>query len=170
MLKLPTIVLLALSPFQEQVENPQYKMWAACKPESWVKHKMEIDQGDRTMTMETTLTLLEVTTEKIVLERKSKMDVGGRLVELPAKREEVPPKIEKGKAASKPTEKEEEIKVAGKTLKCRVWETEMDSPNGKMQGKSWINFDVPGGVVQGEFNSDKLPKPMKMTATGWEKK
>lgn len=155
---------------EEKVENPQYKAWASFKAGSWVKHKMVMDAGGRAMEIETTATLLEVTPEKLILEQKQKMDVGGRTMELPAKREEVAAKVEKGKCKIKVTEKQEELTVAGKTLKCTLWETEMEQGGDTMQGKSWVSPEIPGGTAQGEFSSPKLPKPMKLTATGWEKK
>lgn len=157
---------------EEKVENPQYKGWASFKPGSWVKHKMEMEgPGGQKMEMETTATLVEVTPEKLVIDRKQTMTAGGRTMELPAKKEEVLARVEKGKAGSvKISEKEEEITVAGKTLKCKLAEMEMEQNNQKMQGKSWLHPDIPGGMAQGEFTSAQLPKPMKMVATGWEKK
>ncbi len=172
MLKLAAAAVLALSFVQEKVENPQYKAWASFKPGSWVKHKMEMEgPGGQKMEMEVTATLTEVTPEKLVLDRKQTMTVGGRTMDLPGKKEEVEAKVEKGKAGTvKITEKEEEITVAGKKLTCKLAEMEMEQNNQKMTGKSWIHPDIPGGMAQGEFSSPQLPKPMKMVATGWEKK
>jgi preprotein translocase subunit SecD len=162
-------VLALLAVQEEKVENPQFKAWSGFKVGSWVRHKMELDAGGRMVTMEVTATLVEATPEKLVVDRAQKMDMGGRVMELPPRKEEILPKIEKGKGSVKITEKEEEIEAGGKKLKCKLAETEMEQNGERMQGKTWIHPDVPGGMVKGEFTSAKIPKPMTMTATGWEK-
>ena len=172
MLKLSAVALLVLPLAQEEkVENPQYKIWASFKTGSWVKHKMEMDQGGQKIEMEVTATLGEVTPEKLIIDRKQTMTMGGRTMDLPAQKQEVEAKVTKEKAGNvKFTEKEEEITVAGKTLKCKLAEMEMDTGGKKMQGKTWFHPDIPGGMAQGEFTAAELPKPMKMVATAWEKK
>jgi hypothetical protein len=165
-------VLALLAVQEEKVENPQYKIWSASKTGSWVKHKMEMEgPNGQKVEMEITATLGEVTPEKLIIERKQTMNLGGRTMELPPQRSEVEAKVEKAKAGSvKITEKEEEITVAGKTLKCKVADMEMESAGKKLQGKAWFHADVPGGMAQGEFKSGDVPNPMKFTATAWEKK
>jgi hypothetical protein len=156
---------------QDKVENPQYKAWASFKPGSWVKHKTEMEgPGGQKVEMEMTATLVEVTPEKLVLDRKQTMTFGGRTMDLPVRKEEVEAKVDPAKTKIKQTEKEEEVTVAGKTLKCRVWESEMEQNGQKMTGTAWISPEIPGGMAQGEFSSPQAPKPMKMTAAAWEKK
>ena len=167
---LKAVLVLALAPGQEKIGNPEYAAWASCKPGSWVKHKMEMEAGGRKTEMEMTTTLVEVTPEKVVVERKQTIAMAGRTIEVPAKKADIPAQVEKGKGTVKVTETEEEVMVAGKTLKCKLAETEMEQDGQKMQGKSWFTLEIPGGMAKSEFSSPRLKDPMKLTATGWEKK
>jgi hypothetical protein len=172
MLKLAAVAVFAMSLAQdEKIENPQYKIWSQFKAGSWVKHKMEMEQGGQKVEMEVTATLLEVKPESLTIERKQTMNMGGRVMELPVQKQQVDAKVTKEKAGNvKFTETEEEITVADKKLKCKLADMDIDSGGKKMKGKTWFHPDIPGGMAQGEFTAAELPKPMKMVAVAWEKK
>lgn len=147
-----------------QSKNPEYDHWANCKAGSWVKLKVEAEQGGIKILMESTHKLLELTAEKAVVERKSKTTVGGQAQpedtekeDVPAGNDPNPTKIEK--------EGDEEIDVAGKKLKCH-W---IQGSQKEAKVKFWISKDVPGGVVKAELTAPNAPL-MKVTATEWEKK
>jgi hypothetical protein len=162
-------VLLGLGA-QEQMDNPQYAHWKAFKPGSWVKHKMVMDAGGRQVTTETTTTLVEVTPEKVVVEAKTSMDMGGQKMDLPSQKKDVLARIEKKEGQAPPSEKDEDVAVDGKTYKCRAYAWEQTEKGQTMKGKGWMCADVPGGMVKSEIHSPQLPKPMLMTLVGFEKK
>lgn len=163
---LATLLLLAAA----QEVNPRYELWADCKPESWTKVRMHMKTPQGEMTTETVTKLLEVTPEKVVIETTSKMKFGDREMAIPAKKEEIT-KAPDAKNPVKPAkEGEEEVKVAGKSFKCKVWEMEQEQGGQKTKGKVWTTKEIPGGMAKAEFTSDKLPEPMKMETVEWEKK
>lgn len=147
-----------------QSKNPEYDYWSNHKVGSWVKFKMEAEQGGQKILVEMTRTLSELTKEKAVIEQKNKTTVGGQAAPEQTEKEDVasdndpnPTKIEK--------EGDEEIEVNGKKMKVH-W-IEGTQKEGKV--KFWVSKDVPGGVVKAEMT----PMPgllIKVTATGWEKK
>ena len=169
MLTLTAAVVLALS-VQEKMENPQYTHWKSCKPGSWVKHKMVMDAGGRVVETESTSTLVEVTPEKVVLDVKTSMDMGGKKMEMPVQKKDVPAQVEKKAGQAPPSEKDEDIVVDGKTYKCRSFEWEQTEKGQAMKGKGYMCPEVPGGMVKSEFSSPQLPKPMQLTLVGFEKK
>ncbi len=166
---LMTTVLLCLGA-QEKMDNPQYTHWKSCKPGSWVKHKMVFEAGGQVMQTEVVSTLIEVTAEKVVVESKTSMDMGGRKMDLPAQKKDVLAQVEKKEGQAPPSEKDEEVTVDGKAYKCRSYEWEQTEKGQAMKGKGWLSADVPGGMVKSEFSSPQLPKPMLMTVVAFEKK
>jgi hypothetical protein len=166
---LAAAVLLCALP-QEKIDNPEYANWKAFKPGTWVKHKMAMDVGGQMMETETQATLVEVTAEKVVLENKTSVIAGGRRMDLPGSKREVPAKIEKKEGQKAPSDKEEEVTVDGKTYTCRAAEWEQTEKGQTMKSKGWICADVPGGVVKAEVSSPQLPKPMQLVLAGFEKK
>lgn len=151
-------------------ENPQFESWKSFKPGSWVKHRMKMNAGGQEIESETTTTLLEQTAEKIVLEVKNKMTMGGQTMELPAQKQEVTPTADKAKQGDIKKVGDEKVEAAGKTYACTVYTTEVTESGQKMNGKLWISKDVPGGMVKGEFSGAQMPEPMRMTLLEFEKK
>jgi hypothetical protein len=162
-------VLACLSP-QETIDNPQYAHWKSFKPGTWVKHKMVMEAGGQTMRSEMTATLVEVTAEKVVIETAMAMDMGGRKMQMPGMKQDVPARIEKKPGQTPPSEKEEDVVVEGKTYKCRAWEWEQTEKGTTSKAKGWISAEVPGGMVKSEVNSPQMPSPMTLTLAGFEKK
>src|SRR6185295_12637308 len=70
------------------------------------------------------------------------------------------------------TEKDEEITLSGKTLKCRYYEVETESADKKTKTlvKSWMTKEIPGGAGKSEVTSPQLKGPVSVTALEWEKK
>ena len=169
MLTLSAALVLCLSA-QEMMDNPQYEHWKSCKPGSWVKQKMVMDTGGRVVKTVVVSTLVEVTPEKVILESKTSMDIGGKKMEMPVQKKDVLAKVEKKPGQAPPSEKEEDITVDGKTYKCRSFEWEQTEKGQSMKGKGWMSPEIPGGMVKSEFTSPSLPKPMIMTLAGFEKK
>lgn len=163
-------MLAALLLLVVQDVNPRYELWSACKPESWTKVRMTMKTPQGDMTAETVSKLLEVTPEKVVVETSTKMTVSGREMAMPPKKEEFTKAPDPKNPVKPAKEGEEEIKVAGKSFKCKVWEMEQEQGGQKTKGKVWTTPEIPGGMAKAEFTSDKLPEPMKMETVEWEKK
>jgi hypothetical protein len=157
--------LLSLS-LQGKDGNPEFAYWAEVKVGSWVKLKMEMETQGVKVSVQSTHTLLETGTDKVVVEQKTKVTANGMEQPEQTQKEEVlrdkdkdPIKIEK--------ESDEEIDVAGKKMKCHVIEGTQKETH---KVKFWVSKDVPGGVVKAEVSGGDIPAPMKIIATEWEKK
>jgi hypothetical protein len=163
-------MLLALALLTTQDVNPRYEAWADCKPESWVKVKMLMKTPQMEMTTEAVTKLIEKTDEKVVVETTTKIKFGDREMTPPARKEEISRKPDPKAAAPKELG-EEDVAVGGKTLKCKVYDWEMEAgPGQKAKGKAWVSKEIPGGMAKGEFQSEKVPDPIKIEAVEWEKK
>jgi len=151
-------------------ENPQFAGWKDFKAGSWVKWTMEMDVEGQKMQMEETVTLLEVTAEKIVIEHKGKTTSGGK--EYPSSRkEDILPKTDLLSKYEKTGE--ETIEVGGKKLACVVYLAKMkpDAAGGFVgELKFWVSKEIPGSVARMEVTTEKDKKPMTATTVGWEKK
>jgi len=167
---LATALLCVMAVQDPPKVNPRYEFWAECKAGSWVKVKMLIKTGQMDIETVAVTTLLEVTPEKAVVETTTTTKFGDKEMKLPAKKEEISQKPDPAQPMKPAGESEEEITVAGKQLKCRVYEFEMEQNGQKSKGKSWTTKTIPGGVAKSEFTSEKMPAPMKLEAVEWEKK
>lgn len=154
----------------QEKDNPQFEAWKSFKPGSWVKHQMKMNAGGQEMESETTTTLLEQSGDKIVVEVKNKMKVGGQTMEMPVQKQEITPAPDPAKQGEIKKEGEEEVEVGGKKYKCTVYTSQVAQGGQTMKGKFWISKDVPGGMVKGEFSGEQLPEPMKLTLMEFEKK
>ena len=164
------LVALAALLAQEPKDNPQYEYWKECKPGSWVKTRMEVDQAGQKMEMTVTYTLVELTAEKAVVEQKGTMKAAGqerpidRKEDVPAKKVKLAPYEKKG---------EEEIEAGGKKLKCQVILIAEQSADGnaKVNAKMWVTKEIPGGMAKGEFTPEGAAKSAgTIVALEWEKK
>ncbi len=154
----------------QEKDSPEYEYWASCKPGSWVKTRMEFDNQGKKMEYESITRLLEVTPEKVVVETLRRMKTGDQSVDSPPQKTEYKAKApQKGKIVS---EKDDEITVSGKTLKCRYYEIETDAsgPQGKLTIKAWMSKDIPGGPENPGVMFPQLKGPITITALEWEKK
>lgn len=149
-------------------QNPEYTYWARCQPGSWVKLRMKIDQAGQEILSEMTVKLMEVTKEKVVVERSGTATVGDRTVPVPADRDEV--------LAEKKQEKiedlgEKEITVAGKSLRCRLMKTVKEEGGVTRTARVWVSEEIPGGVAKLEVVPEGAEKPVVTgEALSWEKK
>ena len=98
-------------------------------------------------------TLLELTADKAVVEMETSMmgTKNSTKVEIPLTATATPPGLPadvKLPEGYKPQEGEEEVTVAGKTLKCKWYEYELEQGGNKTSTKVWISTDVPGFSVK----------------------
>jgi hypothetical protein len=163
-------LLAALPLLMQEKDSPEYEYWASCKPGSWVKSRMEFENQGQRMEFESVTRLLEVTPEKVSVETMRRMKTGDRSVDSAPQRAEYRAKDpRKGKTID---EKDEDVTVAGKTLKCRYFEIETDSPDkkGKTVVRAWMTKEIPGGAAKSEVTSPQFKGPIRVTALEWEKK
>lgn len=146
---------------EDLVDNPMYKDWASFKPGSMVKMEMvstTTRQGkDESRKVAITITLKEVTPEKVVLEQTQTEFVDGR--EMPPQTSQpvdIPVKVAKDKAATQPagiekkTEGDEDIEVAGKKYKAHWTEYIRKYQGVPITTKKWIVKEIPGGMARRE--------------------
>jgi hypothetical protein len=163
-------LLAALPLLAQERDNREYEYWASCKPGSWVKTRMELENQGQKTEFEAVTRLLEVTPEKVSVEMMRRTKSGDTSIDSPPQRVEYKAKDpQKGKTLE---ERDEEISVAGKTLKCRYFEIETDTPDrkGKTLVKAWMTKEIPGGAAKSEVTSPQLKGPVRIIALEWEKK
>jgi len=150
---------------QDQLDNPEFKGWAAFKPGSSVTHKMSTSTGPQGGEQKSTLKSIgEV---ELVLEVE--MIMNGKSLGKTMERK-VPAKFPADKAPKDVKKGEDEIEVAGKMLKCKTMEFTTTTANGKtFNMKIWANDEIPGMSAKVEINGDGGFKST-MVASSWEKK
>ena len=160
MIRIAAALLLAALLPQEK-SNPQYEYWASCKPGSWVKNRMDMENQGQKFELESTTKLVEVTPEKVLVETAMKNAI-------PRKTEIKAADLQKGKTI---VEKDEELTVAGKTLQCRYFEMESEGADKKkVIVKAWMSKEIPGGIAKSEVTSESIKTPIRTIALEWEKK
>ena len=163
-------LLAALPLLAQEKVSPEYEYWASCKPGSWVKTRMEFENQGQKMEFEAVTRLVEVTPEKVIVEMLRRTKSGDRSIDSPPQRTEYKAKEpQKGKTVD---ERDEDVTVAGKTLKCRYFEIETDTPDkkGKTTVKAWMTKEIPGGAAKSEVLSPQIKSPVRITTLEWEKK
>jgi hypothetical protein len=144
----------------------EFDYWSGHKVGSWVRLKMELDAQGVKVVVETQHTLLELTADKALIERKNKVSTNG--MEQPESTEKEELLKDKDKDPITITkEGDEEIEAGGKKLKCH-WIEGTQKETHKV--KYWVSKEIPGGVAKAEVSGGDIPFPMKIIATSWEKK
>ena len=167
-MKSVVVTLLLLGSVQDQ-DDPEYQHWANCKAGSWVKNRMVMENQGKKIEYESVTRLTEVTGEKVVLEILTRMKKDDRAIDQPPKRHEIKAKTPpQGKTI---VEKDEELTIAGKPLKCRYYEieTEATAKAPKVNLKAWMTKDIPGGVAKSEVFSEGMTVPIRTIALEWQK-
>jgi hypothetical protein len=160
---------LALLGTNQDVENPQFKYWSSCKPGSWVKMRMEMDNGGSKIESETKHTLLELKDGVAVIEITGKSKMGAKEFTLPVQKQEIKAKEPPDKVKID-KEGDEEIEVAGKKMKCHWYEFTNKAGEKETKNKAWMSMDIPGGMARGDMITGGAGKAILMTALEWEKK
>jgi hypothetical protein len=107
--------------------------------------------------------LVEVTAEKVVIERKVTLGAGRAMSNLPAEKSDVPAKIDPDPSlAPEPghqsKESTEDVEVLGRKIKCKVVENSVSDATHKSMVKIWTSDEIPGQTVMSE---DSMEKPMQ---------
>jgi hypothetical protein len=179
-LSLVTLALVAVvATGEEQVDNPRYKSWATYKVGTTIKLRTtctEFVKGkevDTKTVLMMTVTLKEVTPEKVVVEVITEAVTKTRKITPPPQKQEIPAKISleaatqpagvlPGMTATKKGEGDEEMTVAGKTFKAHWVEVQINGPDAKGTTKAWTSDEVPGLVLKAVV---KMTRPERTTVT-----
>jgi len=127
--------------------------WVSFNPGSWVIIKSSTLAGNKeTNVVETKITLLEKTADKVVLE--TEMTAGGQTTktksDLPVKgyTGALPEGVKVLKTGTGT------IAIAGKSVDCETMESSMDLGGTKVLSRTWTSAQVPGSLVKSVTTSD----------------
>ena len=154
------------------IDNPQYQMWAKYKVGTSVTMKSTTAYGDFKSVNEMTTTLKSITKEKIVLSMATVTTAAGQETKQPAMDQSVEAKMEEwvstAKAKENPDVKTEEstgkLKIAGKSLDCKVVKTTVKADGGDTVSTMWMNKEIPGEMVKMETKMQGGQTSMIVTA------
>jgi len=145
-------VALILPCFAAKIDNPEYQSWSKFGVGSMVEYTVQSEAAGTKTESTMTVTMVEKTDDKIVLETKTKMVVAGNEMTMPAQKRDVPAKVDQPEQQAqdgpKPEEGKEDVEAAGKTLSCKTTTTVTESNGMKTTAKIWQCDDVPGGMVK----------------------
>src|SRR5579872_3205192 len=144
-------------------ENPEYTWWASFARGSWAKVRIEGVLENRPFTLEQTQTLVDVTPDKVVVDRRGTMRIGDALLPGNKERDEVA-RIDEH-ALRITAETEEEVVIAGSALQSR--RIEGTDPRTNARVKFWIVKEVPGGIVRGEITPEGATVATRLSMLEW---
>lgn len=144
-------------------ENPEYGWWASFARGAWVKVRIEGVIEDRVFTLEQTHLLVEVTPDKVVVDRRGTLRIGDAALPGTKERDEVARVDEHALRIT--AEQEENVVISKVALRSR--RIEGTDPRTNSRVKLWIVKEVPGGVVRGEILPEGAPVPTKIEILDW---
>jgi hypothetical protein len=147
--------------------HPEYASWAAAKPGTWVKLRVDLKVNDSRSTVEIIRTLLECSPERAILEQKvvatgrgpqgftrdlfSRFDVAfGRRVE-----------------------DDGDLTLQGRTTKCKWVRFNFQRGGDVAQIRRWMREEIPGGVARIDMEVSPEGQPLcalTAVAISWEKR
>jgi len=147
--------------------HPEYAGWAACKPGTWVKLKVDLKINDARYSTEILRTLLECTPERVVLEQKvaatgkgpqgSLRDLFGRF----------------DVAYGRMVQDDGDLLFQGRTTKARWIRYNFQRGGDVAQVRRWLRDEVPGGIARIDMEVSPEGQPLTYLtalATGWGRK
>ncbi len=165
-LVLGVLVVLGLSgptaSAEDLAPNPEYERWAAFRPGAWVRIESESTVEGTKSISRTTTKLLEVASDRLVLESAVTTIAGGKELTAPVHKREVPAKTPKDdlpkQDPANTKEGQEEIEVVpGRKVMCRFVEVTRIVDGKKSVTKTWTSKEVPGGLVKMESSAEGTP-------------
>jgi hypothetical protein len=147
--------------------HPEYAGWAACKPGTWVRLRVDLTLDGSRYQTEIVRTLLECTPERAVLEQK----VVGTSKGAPGSVRELLSRFDV--AYGRKVEDQGELTVRGRTSTCRWIRHNFQRGGDVAQVRRWLLEDVPGGVARIDLEVSPEGQPLaRLTAlaTGWERR
>jgi hypothetical protein len=147
--------------------HPEYAGWAACKPGTWVKLKVDLRVNDSRSSIEIVRTLLECSSERAILEQKV-VSTGkgpqGYTRDL-LTRFDV--------AYGRKVEDDGDLTLQGRTAKCKWVRYNFQRGGDVAQIRRWLRDEVPGGVARIDMEVSPEGQPLShltAVATAWERR
>jgi hypothetical protein len=163
------LVALAAGPAaaQETIDNGEFTSWSKFKPGTSITTRMTTSTAGMTNEVTTTITLVEVGTDKVVLETSGVTKAMGMEFKLPAAKRDVSKTIPLPKGVKKPAapgtkpeaayeEGMETLKVGGTEVKAKWYKVKSETGGLKSDAKVWTSDDVPGTMVKMEATTTGL--------------
>jgi hypothetical protein len=152
----------------ESPKNPEYVYWQNIKPGTWVEWDAATKIDGKLWWEEERRELVEVKPDKIVLRCESSIfPQGAKDVDVTVSERVVSATLGKDDTAKEIGT--EEIKIEGKTYKCKVLQGESDfalPTKSRAKWKAWLSDGVPGGIVKMEVTRPEIDVPTpKMVVT-----
>ncbi len=146
---------------EELVPNPEYEGWASFRVGATVRIESETSVEATKSVTRTTTQLLEVASDRLVLESTVTTISGGKELTAPVRKREVPSKISKDDLPkpdpSNTKEGDEELDVGGRKVACHFVEVTRIVDGKKSVTKTWTSKEVPGGLVKMESTTEGTP-------------
>ena len=140
----------------EQVSNPQFENWKKFNEGSSATVTTTIEAKGQKINTESTNKLTAKADDQVTVEMSGTVEVAGQKRPIPPQSQKVPAKVEKEDAPVQVGEATEKVEAAGKTFDCKVYEITKALGNGQtVKAKTWLNSEVPGGVVKMEAKSEQ---------------
>jgi len=168
-------------------DNPQFISWSKFKKGTSITVKTTNTIREMTTESTITTTLVEVGTDKLVLQMVFANNAGGKELKIPPVKIEVPRKVlvpKDSKTDAKKPEKpdgtfeegKETLKIGAVELKTTWYKYKTDVAGTKTEGKRWVCEDIPDWRVKEEFTSTggagqgNTPATMKMELIEFKKR
>lgn len=150
----------------KKVDNPLYRHWAQYKPGTYSTMQTTSEAAGQKTQMSMTTKLVEVTTDKVVVEMRMEMVVAGRKIKQPPQKQEFAAKVSvlvngQNKTDADVKRGKETLTIDGREVACEWVETNVEQHGMKTWTKSWTSQDVPGMTVK---TLTKTAGPAKTTS------
>lgn len=181
---LAVVVAVSVPGFaQETIDNPEFAQWSKYKPGTSVTLKNTTEAMNVKSESLITTKLVEVGTDKLVVEVTFVMTFNGMEIKQPPMKRDVPkqivlpkgtpkfdPKDPKQKFDGKMEEGTETLKIAGGEFKAKWSKTTFEAGGNKIETKTWMSDDIPGGVLKSETTtSGTMSATIKTEVTEFKK-
>jgi hypothetical protein len=136
----------------QNTPNPLYSAWMKFKPGATATYSGESRTLGIEATIETSIKLVSVASDKVTIEVRRKVTSGSDTVEELAKTETIQALLPAG--ITMVADPDEQIEVNGKSYKCKVFRAQqVESADGKkvdlgLVSRTWLSEEVPGGIVR----------------------
>ncbi len=162
-------LLVSTAAHAEKMKNPEYAKWEKFKPGAFARLEGNGGSPGHVVNQKMTITLLELTVEKAVIETKMALESYGRKFDTPAEKREIRSTVETGEAAKTDdtndngatvSKSSEKLTIGEKTYDCQVTEVVINKPGAKVTVKTWWSEEVPGGQVRIDRTIEGKSKPL----------
>lgn len=152
---------------QETLDNPEFANWSKFKKGASITVRTSSTVAGMSSEILMTTTLVELGSDKHVVESSTVSKVAGMEFKAPAAKRDVPKTIVLPKGTAKPDPKApkpdgtyeeglETLKIGGVDVKTKWYKYKSDSGGLKIEAKTWMSDDVPGSLVKMEATTSGL--------------